>query len=83
MNTIDKEFIAKTEASHFRTNSDTGANECAMLVWNMVRQHVGLPRLRLWDLPAWCVTHQKYHLINSEYGCKRNKWEEMSDCNGR
>lgn len=66
---IDIEFVNKVEKAHFRTVHDTGANGQAMLVWNMVREHVGLPRICLNDLPAYCETHLKYHLIKREYGC--------------
>lgn len=71
MKKIDAEFIKHVESTQFRTNTDTGANECALLVWNMVRKHVGLPRLDKNDLPAYCVVHKEYHVINEDYGCKR------------
>lgn len=73
MKTIDQEFIERTEASHFRTDTDTGANFNAIFIWNVVRQHVGLPILKLSDLPAFCETHQKYHVIKKDYGCKRKE----------
>jgi hypothetical protein len=41
------------EASHFRTEHDTGANDCALLIWNALRQRVGLPWLEKKHLPAW------------------------------
>ena len=65
------EFIRDVEASHFRTDHDTGAQEHALFIWNIVRQKAGLPRLRKSDLPAWCETHGKYHVIQEGYGCKR------------
>ncbi len=68
---LDLAFVEEVEASQFRTDTDTGANECALLIWNMVRKHVGLPRLDKDDLPAFCSTHKKYHLIQSDYGCVR------------
>lgn len=71
MNAIDQEFVKKTEAAYFRTNTDTGANWNAMFIWNVVRQHVGLPVLKPDDLPAFCETHQKYHVIKEDYGCVR------------
>lgn len=71
--TIDREFIAEVESKHFRTDADTGANQNAMMIWNIVREYVGLSRLRVQDLPAFCVTHGRYHLINNEYGCQREK----------
>lgn len=46
-------FIFAVESSHFRTVEDTGANPNAMLIWNIVRQRVGLPRISKDDLPAW------------------------------
>lgn len=46
-------LIARVEKNYFRTVSDTGANECAMFVWNQVRQEAGLLPLRLSDLRAW------------------------------
>ncbi len=41
------------EASHFRTEHDTGANDCALLIWNALRRRVGLPWLEKKHLPAW------------------------------
>jgi hypothetical protein len=69
--TIDDQFVKEVEESHFRTNEDTGANSNALLIWNMVREHVGLPRLDILDLPAYCITHKTYHVIRPSYGCKR------------
>lgn len=70
---IDTDFIKRVESAHFRTNEDTGANLNAILIWNMVRRHVGLPRIDIDDLPAYCETHEKYHVIQEDYGCKRKK----------
>lgn len=67
----DLEFIKNVEANHFRTEHDTGANQQALMIWNIVRQHFGQPRLSFSDLPAWCLEHNRYHLIRPEYGCKR------------
>lgn len=44
------EFIEQTEKSHFRTASDTGANPNALFIWNLLREHAGLPRLTKDDL---------------------------------
>lgn len=71
MNAIDEEFIKKTEAAYFRTNTDTGANWNAMFIWNVVRKHLGLQPLKLEDLPAYCHTHKTYHIIQKDYGCTR------------
>lgn len=68
---IDTDFIKRVEASHFRTNEDTGANLNALLIWNMVRQHLGMTQLTTKDLPSYCITHKTYHVIRSDYGCKR------------
>ena len=73
MNTIDLDFIKSIEQAHFRTSTDTGANLNALLIWNCVREHVGLPRLTLGDLPAFCLTHNKCHVIQEEYGCCRER----------
>jgi hypothetical protein len=68
---LDKDFVARIEAAHFRTDCDTGANENAMAIWNCVRKHVGLPRLHKSELPSYCLTHRAYHVIREDYGCKR------------
>lgn len=44
------ELIDRIERSHFRTHQDTGANSNALLIWNIVREAAGLPRLTLRDL---------------------------------
>jgi hypothetical protein len=62
-------FIERVEKAHFRTNEDTGANQNAMLIWNLVRAEAGLPPLDLRDLPAYCETHKMYHVIRADYGC--------------
>jgi hypothetical protein len=72
MSEIDKKFIETVEYNHFRTNIDTGANPNALFIWNIVRNHVGLPVLHVNDLAAWCFTHKKYHHIREDYGCMRN-----------
>jgi hypothetical protein len=68
---IDADFIKKVEAEHFRTDQDTGANSCALFIWNLVRAHAGLPTLKKSDLRAYCETHGKYHVIMEDYGCIR------------
>lgn len=45
--------MAEVEAAHFRTVEDTGANPCALLVWNALRRRAGLPWLSKEQLPAW------------------------------
>lgn len=73
---IDQEFVKQVETAHFRTDQDTGATLNSLFIWNMVRNHVGLPRLQLTDLPAWCTVHRKYHVIQEDYGCQREKLKE-------
>lgn len=55
------EFVQDVENRFFRTNQDTGANSNAMMIWNLVRNHFGLPRLRKDDLPSWCPECKEYH----------------------
>lgn len=43
-------FIESTEAAHFRTPYDTGANMNALFIWNLVRDFAGMDRLTLKDL---------------------------------
>ncbi len=75
--TLDQSFILEVEKHHFRTVSDTGANPEVMLIWNLVREHVGMVRLYLRDLPDYCETHKTYHVIRDgtagfgSYGCAR------------
>lgn len=71
MNAIDAEFIKKVEGDHFRTVGDTGAHPNAMMIWNRVRQHVGLARITIDDLPKYCETHDTYHMLREDYGCKQ------------
>ena len=71
MNEMDINFINQVESVDFRTNTDTGANENALYIWNKVRRHVGLPPLHKSDLPAFCTTHKIYHTIRNGYGCVR------------
>ncbi len=54
------ELIAKVEADHFRTVTDTGANPNAMVVWNALRRAAGLPGLSKDDLPAHDETRDQY-----------------------
>ena len=56
------EFIGSFEESHFRSDSDTGANPSAMLLWNMVRHRVGLPQIGPEDLPKYDGNKAKYVL---------------------
>jgi hypothetical protein len=67
----DDAFILKIERAHFRTDDDTGANPAVMMIWNLVRQHFGKPPLTIEELPAFCTTHQTYHKIAADYGCRR------------
>lgn len=46
-------IIAKVEADHFRTVTDSGGHEKARLILNAFRRHAGLPYVTLDDLPAW------------------------------
>ena len=55
------QFIADTERAHFRTVHDSGANSNAMMLWNLLREHAGLSKLRLNDLPTWCSVCSQYH----------------------
>jgi hypothetical protein len=38
-------YMADIESRMFRTNQDVGANSNALMVWNTLREHAGLPRL--------------------------------------
>lgn len=67
---IDLDFVKMVEAYHFRSTGDTGAHPNAMMIWNIVRRHVGLPRLTEEDLPRFCTTHDCYHVIRPDYSCK-------------
>jgi hypothetical protein len=69
----DTAFILATERAHFRTDQDTGASPAVMMIWNMVRRHFGKTELKVGDLPAFCTTHDKYHKIEADYGCKRKE----------
>lgn len=53
-------MIERVERDHFRTVSDTGANRCALLVWNIVRQFAGLPRIWTEDLPKYDKEKNRY-----------------------
>lgn len=64
---IDKEFVQKVENNYFRTFDDVGATPNAMLIWNQVRKHIGLKPININDLPAYCLTHEKYHVIHLDY----------------
>lgn len=56
-----KDIIAEIEASHFRTEHDSGAASNAMLVHNALRMKAGLPYLTVDQLDGWCVKCAKYH----------------------
>ena len=58
---LDAEFIKKVENDHFRTDQDTGAHPNALLIWNIVRQHVGLPKLSISQLQTFCNICNGYH----------------------
>jgi len=47
---IDEAWVNKVEASMFRTNRDTGANDNALSIWNLVRKELGMPPLTHRDL---------------------------------
>lgn len=49
-------LVERVEKAHFRTHQDTGANPCALMVWNIVRQEAGLPRLTSRDLMVRALT---------------------------
>ncbi len=57
-----QKLVVQVERSHFRTDADTGANSCAMLIWQYVRREAGLPPLTVKDLPSWCEKCQKYYV---------------------
>lgn len=76
---LDRQFVAQVEAAHFRTAADTGANHNALMIWNIVRRHVGLPELTPEDLPAWCMTHSCYHTIRKTYGCRPIETKEDAE----
>lgn len=76
---IDEDFIKKVEAAHFRTRTDTGANTNALLIWNLVRAHVGLSKLEIDDLAAFCTSHRTYHVIRADYGCIEQQPEKKTD----
>lgn len=44
------QFVTKVERAHFRTHHDTGAEEGALMIWNMVRAQAGMPPLTQEDL---------------------------------
>lgn len=48
------------EARHFRTVTDTGTNDCAMIVWNTLRAILGMPTLSASDFPLWNSTVGAY-----------------------
>lgn len=45
-----EEFILDVEKTQFRSPFDTGANPCAMMVWNLLREWAGMERLTTNDL---------------------------------
>ncbi len=46
--------MKNVEDRHFRTVEDTGANSCAMVVWNTLRENLGLPQITKNDLSFYC-----------------------------
>lgn len=56
------EAMRAVEAEHFRTNSDTGAAGQAMVVWNELRQQLGMPPLRRDDLPSYNQDAKRYEM---------------------
>jgi hypothetical protein len=71
--TVTANFVAKIEENYFRTNEDVGASLNVLLIWNQVRQHLGLEKLEIKDLRAHCKTHDEYHVIQPEDGCERTR----------
>lgn len=66
---ISQEILAAikdVESRHFRTCHDTGANSCAMIVWNTFRVNLGLSRIDRDDLPTFCHSCSKYHAKNDK-----------------
>jgi hypothetical protein len=53
-------FIERVERAHFRTVEDTGSNLNALLIWNAVREHAGLPRISRDDLARYDETTGRY-----------------------
>lgn len=68
-----EDFVSRVEQAHFRTDEDTGANPSVLMIWNMVRRHFGMSNLLRENLPAYCATHDTYHKIKPDYGCKRKE----------
>jgi hypothetical protein len=54
-------LIQEIEARLFRTDADTGANECALTVWNAVRRYAHLPRITKSDLASYHGECGRYH----------------------
>lgn len=44
------DFIEDIERRYFRTDSDTGAGDNALFIWNRVREHAGMKPLTKGDL---------------------------------
>lgn len=56
------DILAEVEREHFRTVHDTGANPCAILIWNALRGKLGLPRVWREDLPKWDEERKGYYM---------------------
>lgn len=52
--------LNRVEEAHFRTTSDTGANSCAMVVWNSLRRALGLPAISISDLKTYNIDTHLY-----------------------
>lgn len=61
-NKVILDFISDFEKSHFRSETDTGANPSAMMLWNMVRFRAGLEGITEDDLPKYDGVTTKYVL---------------------
>lgn len=86
---IDLEFIADIERRFFRTEHDSGADLNALMIWNLVRQEAGLPKLQVLDLTIgeeYCdksrdaVAEREYPLMpRSEKQMERIKQERRNE----
>lgn len=57
---LNLEFIKDIESKYFRTALDTGAQEGARFIWNIIRNNAGLESLRQKDFPVWDATKKEY-----------------------
>lgn len=67
-----EQAIERVMAAHFRTDSDTGAAEQAMLVMNAFRSCAGLEPMKISDLPRYCTTCFTYHKIGEHLRALEN-----------